>query len=83
MRCITAEERDALLEASLPLPGGGDIEVLGEMSERRMALYGRLAAIGDVRDVAIDGDDFPLITPRGRLALACYAAVHSVLVGAP
>jgi len=61
----------------MPLPGVDGFETLCPMNNDKEALYERLVALGNVRDVMIDGFDYPVITQRGRIAMACFAAVNA------
>ena len=83
MRCITAEERDLLLDAALPCPSDiEDVDDLEDMSGREVALLESLVRRGNaINEVMICGNGrackIPTITPRGRLAIACYDAMNA------
>lgn len=83
MRCITAEERDLLLDAARPDPGYvEDPDDLEDMSDREVVLLDSLVRRGNaINEVMICGNGrackIPTITPRGRLAIACYDAMNA------
>lgn len=82
MRCITAEERDLLLDAARPDPGYvEDPDDLEDMSDREVVLLDSLVRRGNARsEVRVCGNEryckILTITPRGRLAIACYDATN-------
>lgn len=77
MRCITAEERD-VLQASFTISEEDERGDFGEAPPGINDIGDRLANLGNLRwvDVGNDGE-VAVITPRGRLALACHAAVNA------
>lgn len=77
MRCITAEERD-VLQASFTISEADERGDFSESAPDINDIGDRLAKLGNLRwvDVGDDGE-VAVITQRGRLALACHAAVNA------
>jgi hypothetical protein len=77
VRCITAEEREILLVTAHPVPETDDgAAACDGWSDGENSALDRLERVGNVAPVNRFGLDFSVITPRGRLALACHAAVN-------
>lgn len=76
MRCITAEERD-VLQASFTISEADERGDFTESDPDISDIGDRLAKLGNLRWVGVGNDgEVAVITPRGRLALACFAAMN-------